>query len=74
MDKWQKELLEALAECGVSMGALMAVGSVIKTKASVGLMTRRLMEEVDNNGKEITDSLVLQILTDLMKEATAKEE
>ena len=72
MDEMQEKFLTALSNCGISMGALIAVGSVIKTEASVKLMTRRLLEEVDNNGQEITDKLVLKVLVDLMKEATAQ--
>ena len=54
------------------MGALIAVGTVIKTEAAARLMTKRILEAEDN-GAKITDGLVLQILTDLMKEATATD-
>jgi hypothetical protein len=72
MDERQKEFLQALADCGLSMGTLLAVGTVIKTEASRMLLTKRILEAEDS-GAKITDSLVLQILTDLMKEATAEE-
>ena len=70
----QEKFLMALANCGISMGALIAVGSVIRTEASAKLMTRKILDEVDNNGKEVTDELVLQILVDLMKEASVETE
>ena len=72
MDSVQEHFLSALADCGISMGALIAVGTVIKTEAAARLMTKRVLEAEDN-GAKITDGLVLQILTDLMKEATATD-
>ena len=72
MDERQKEFLQALVDCGLSMGTLLAVGTVVQTEESRMLMTKRILEAEDN-GSEITDGLVLQILTDLMKEATAEE-
>lgn len=69
----QREFLSALADCGISFGSLLAVGSIIQTKSSVKLMTKRILEAYDT-GAEITDGLILQILTNLMKEATAKKE
>ena len=72
MDERQKEFLQALVDCGLSMGTLLAVGTVVQTEASRMLMTKRILEAEDN-GAKITDELVLQILTDLMKEATAQE-
>lgn len=74
MGEVQEKFLMALANCGISMGALIAVGSVIRTEASAKLMTRKILDEVDNNGKEVTDELVLQILVDLMKEASVETE
>ena len=73
MDERQKEFLQALADCGLSMGTLLTVGTIIQTEASRMLITKRILEAEDD-GAEITDKLVLQILTDLMKEATAQAE
>lgn len=67
MDERQKEFMHALLDCGLSMGVLIAVGTIIQTEAARRLMAKRILEAEDN-GSEITDSLVLQILTDLMKE------
>lgn len=72
MDERQKEFLQALVDCELSMGTLIAVGTVVQTEASRMLMSKRILEAEDN-GAKITDELVLQILVDLMKEATAKE-
>ena len=69
MDERQKEFLQALVDCGLSMETLLAVGTVIKTEASRMLITERILAAEDN-GLKITDELVLQILADLMKEAT----
>ena len=68
MEERQKEFLQALVDCGLSMQTLLAVGAVIQTEASRMLLTKRILEAEDN-GAEITDSLVLQILANLMEQA-----
>ena len=70
MDERQKDFLQALVDCGLSMGAIVAVGSVIQTETSRMLITERILK-AENGGAKITDELVLQILVDLMKEATS---
>ena len=73
MDKRQKQFLQALVSCGVSIGQLIAVGTVNKTEASRMLMAERILAAEDRGGK-ITDELVLQIMVDLMKEASVETE
>ena len=73
MDKRRKQFLQALVNCGVSIGPLIAVGTVIKTEASMMLMAERILAAEDR-GEKITDELVLQILVDLMKEASVETE
>ena len=69
MEERQKEFLRALIDCGLSMETLLAVGSIIKTEASMMLMAEKILV-AEERGEEITDGLVLQILVDLMKMAT----
>ena len=69
MDERQKEFLQALVDCGLSEGVIIAVGSVIQTEPSRMLIAKKILEAEDS-GLEINDSLVLGILTDLMKGAT----
>ena len=70
MDEMQKEFLQALIDCGLSMNTLLAVGTIITTEASMKLMTSMILE-AEEQGETITDSLVLQILTDIMKNSTS---
>ena len=69
MDERQAEFLHALVECGLSMGVLIALGTIIQTEASRKLFVKRLLAREDCGGT-ITDSVALQVLTDLMKEAS----
>ena len=69
MDERQQEFLKALIDCGLSMQVLLAVGAIIQTEASMTLMAQKILEAEDQ-GKEITDTLVLQMLTDLMNQAS----
>ena len=73
MEKRRKQFLQALVSSGVSIGPLIAVGTVIKTEASMMLMAERILAAEDR-GEKITDELVLQILVDLMKEASVETE
>ena len=66
----QKEFLSTLVDCGVSMNALIAVGVVINTDDKIHEMSSRLLSAADS-GKEITDGLLGQILTDMMTEGLA---
>ena len=70
MDERQTEFLQALVECGLSMGTIMAIGTIIQTEASRKLFAKRLLGREDY-GETITDSVALQVLTDLMKEASS---
>ena len=70
MDNSQKEFLQALIDCGLSMNVLLTVGIIITTEASMELMAQKILAAEDQ-GKAITDSLVLQILVDIMKTATS---
>ena len=73
MDERQAEFLRALIECGLSMETLLAVGSIINTEASMMLMTEKILL-AEENGEEVTDGLVLQILVNLMKMATEEKQ
>ena len=66
MDERQREFLQALVDCGLSMGTLASVGTVIKTEATRKYMAKKIIEAEDN-GEKITDQLVLGILVDMMK-------
>ena len=69
MDEKQKEFLRILMDCGISANTLMAVGSVINTPDTRALMARRILEAVEM-GEKMSDSLILNLLTNMMKEAT----
>ena len=71
MNERQEEFLRALIECGLSMETLLAVGTIINTEASMMLMAEKILR-AEENGEAITDGLVLQILVDMMKMATAE--
>ncbi len=69
MTEQQKEFLRALIDCGISMNALVAVGSLITTERLMMEMSRRILKAKEN-GQKVDDGLVGQILTDMMTEAT----
>lgn len=73
MTERQKEFLRALIECGLSMNTLIAVGTLITTEPLMMEMSRRILE-AEENGQEVTDGLVGQILVDMMKEATGESQ
>ncbi len=68
MDEKQKEFLRILIDCGISANTLMAVGTVINTPDTRALMASRILKTVEM-GEKMSDSLILGLLTNLMKEA-----
>lgn len=68
----QKEFLKALANCGISMNTLIAVGSLIMTEPLMEEMSGRILK-AEENGRTVTDGLVGQILVDMMTEAVPEE-
>lgn len=68
MDEKQKEFLRILIDCGISANTLMAVGTVINTPDTRALMASRILKAVEM-GEKMSDSLILGLLTNLMKEA-----
>ena len=68
MDIAMRTFIEWLAKCGISESAIIAITSVVTEEPTMKEMCRRLVAAYDR-GEEIRDSLALQILVDMMKEA-----
>ena len=72
MIEQQKAFLKKLIHRGISMNALIAVGTLITTEPLIKEMTRRILE-AEKNGQKVDDGLVGQLLVDMMKDAVPEE-
>ena len=73
MESMKEKLLDELIYSGISKEAIIAINEIINTDKDIAEFAGRMADKIEAKGMDLTTGETLQILVDMMKEATAEE-